>query len=48
MHDLRNDEDIYSSWENIEKDIETSAKENICLRELKQHELWIEKNVYIF
>ena len=36
MGNLSDNEDIIRAWENIKENIETSAKENLGLRELKQ------------
>jgi len=40
---LSNNEDINSAWENIEKNIKTSAKESLCLYKLKQHKSWFDE-----
>jgi hypothetical protein len=40
MGNLSDDEDINRAWENIKENIKTSAKENLDLHELRQHEPW--------
>jgi 50S ribosomal subunit-associated GTPase HflX len=37
LENLSDCEDIYRAWENIQKNIKTSAKESLGLHELKQH-----------
>jgi hypothetical protein len=43
LEDLNVDEDIIRAWENIKEDIKASAKESLCLHELKQHKPWFDK-----
>jgi len=43
LENLSDDEDINKSWENIEENIKTSAKESLCLQELKQHKPWFDE-----
>jgi hypothetical protein len=33
-------EDMDKAWQNIKGNIKTSAKESLCLHELKQHKPW--------
>jgi len=40
---LSDDQDINRTWETIKENIKTSAKESICLQELKQHKPWIDE-----
>ena len=42
MENLSDNEDINRAWENKEK-IKTSAKENLGLREMKQHKTWFDE-----
>jgi hypothetical protein len=37
LENLNDDEDINRTWENIEENMKTSAKESLGLHELKQH-----------
>ena len=37
------DEDVNRTWENIKKNIKTSAKESLGLHELKQHKPWFDE-----
>jgi hypothetical protein len=37
---LNVDEHVNRAWENIKKNIKTSAKESLGLHELKQHKSW--------
>jgi len=37
LENLGDDEDINRAWENVKENIKTSAKESLCLQELKQH-----------
>ena len=37
MENLRDGKDVNRPWENIKENIKTSAKESLCLHELKQH-----------
>jgi type I restriction-modification system DNA methylase subunit len=37
LENLNDDEDVNTTWENIKENIQTSAKEILGLRELKQH-----------
>jgi len=36
-------EDINKAWENIKENIETSAKESLCLYELKHQKPWFDE-----
>jgi hypothetical protein len=41
-------EDLNKVWENIKKNIKTSAKESLGLHEWKQHKLWFDKEYVDF
>jgi hypothetical protein len=43
LEDLNNSEDINRAWENIKENINASAKHNLGLHELKQHERWFDE-----
>jgi len=43
LENLNNDEDINRTWENIKENIQTSAKDNLGLHELKQHKPWFDE-----
>ena len=43
MENLSDSEDINRVWENIKESIKTSAKDSLCLHELKQHEPWFDE-----
>jgi len=38
LENSSDDEDINIAWENMKENIKTSVKDNLGLRELKQHE----------
>ena len=40
---MNDDVDVNRIWENIKKNIETSAKESLGLHELKQHKPWLDE-----
>ena len=40
MENLNDDEDVNRTWENIKENIQTLAKESLCLHELKQNKPW--------
>ena len=40
LENLNDDEDVNRTWENIKKNIKTSAKESLDLHELEQHKPW--------
>ena len=42
MENLNDDEDVNRAWDNIKQNIKTSAKENLDLREMKQHKPWFD------
>ena len=48
MENLSNGEDISKAWENIIKNIKTSAKVSLSLHELKQHKLWFDEECLCF
>ena len=43
LKNLNDDEDVNRIWENIKKNIKTSAKKSLCLHELKQHRPWFDE-----
>ena len=43
LENLNDDEDVNRTWENIKENIKTSAKESLCLHELKQHKPWFDE-----
>jgi len=43
LENLSDSEDINRVWENIKESIKTSAKDSLCLHELKQHEPWFDE-----
>ena len=43
LENLSDSEDINRAWENIQENIKTSAKKTLGLRELKQHEPWLDE-----
>jgi hypothetical protein len=43
LENLSDGEDVNRAWENIKGNIKTSAKESLCLHELKQHKPWIDE-----
>ena len=40
---LSDNKDINRAWVNIKENIETSAKESLGMRELKQHKPWFDE-----
>jgi len=40
LENLKDDEDISRTWGSIKENIQTSAKESLCLHELKQNKPW--------
>ena len=43
MENLNNDEDVDRTWEKINENIQTSAKESLGLHELKQNKPWFDE-----
>ena len=43
MENLKDDEDVNRTWENIKENIQTTAKESLGLQELKQHKPWFDE-----
>jgi len=43
LENLKDDEDVNRTWENIKENIKTSAKERLGLHELKQHKPWFDE-----
>ena len=43
LENFNNDEDVDRTWENIKENIQTSAKENLCLHELKHNKPWFDE-----
>jgi len=42
LENLRDNQEIKRAWENIKEIIKTSAKESLCLYELKRHKPWFD------
>ena len=40
LENISEDEDTNGGWESIKENIKTSAKENLCMHEMKQHKPW--------
>ena len=43
LGNISDDGDINRAWENIKENIKTSAKDSLCLHELKQHKPWYDE-----
>jgi len=43
LENLNDDEDVDRTWENIKENIQSSAKESLCLHELKQNKPWFDE-----
>jgi len=43
LENLNNDEDVDRTWEKINENIQTSAKESLGLHELKQNKPWFDE-----
>ena len=43
LENLNDDKDIDKTWENIKKNIKTSAKQSLGLHKLKQNKLWFDE-----
>ena len=43
LETLNEDEDVNRTWENIKKNIKTSAKESLGVHEWKQHKPWFDE-----
>jgi len=43
LENLKDDEDVNRTWENIKENIQTTAKESLGLQELKQHKPWFDE-----
>jgi len=43
LENLNDDKDINMTWENIKKNIKTSAKDSLGLFELKQYKPWFDE-----
>ena len=48
LGNLNGDENVNRSWENIEKNIQTSEKESLCLHEMKQNKPWFDDECLCF
>ena len=48
MENLRADEDVNRTWENVKENIKTSAKENLRLHEFKQNKPWFDEECFGF
>ena len=43
LENLNNDEDVNTTWEHIQENIQTSAKESLGLHELNQNKPWFDE-----
>jgi len=43
LENVKDDEDVNRTWENIKENIKTSAKDSLGLHELKQHKPWFDE-----
>jgi len=43
LENSKDDEDVHRTLENIKENIQTSAKEGLGMRELKQNKLWFDE-----
>jgi len=43
LENLKDDEDVNRTWENIKDNIQTSAKESLGLHKLKQNKSWFDE-----
>jgi len=43
LENLKDDEDVNRTWENIKENIQTSVKESLDLHELKQNKPWFDE-----
>ena len=43
LENLKDDEDVNRTWENIKDNIQTSVKESLDLHELKQNKPWFDE-----
>jgi hypothetical protein len=43
LENVSDDEDINMAWQSIKQNIKTSAKESLCLHEMKQHKPWFDE-----
>ena len=48
MENLSDSEDINRAWENIKKNIKSSAKDSLGLHELKGHKPWFDEECLHF
>ena len=48
LKNLKDDEDVNRTWENIKDYIHTSAKNSLGLHELKQHKPWFDEECLRF
>ena len=48
LENLKDDEDVDRTWENIKENIQTSAKESLGLHELKQNKPWFDEECLDF
>ena len=42
LENLSDNQEKNRAWENIKENIKTSAKDSLCLQELKQHKPWFD------
>jgi hypothetical protein len=43
LENVKDDEDVNRTWENIKENIKTSVKDSLGLHELKQHKPWFDE-----
>jgi hypothetical protein len=43
LENFNGDKDVNRTWKNVKENIQTSAKENLCLHELKQNKSWFDE-----
>ena len=48
LEGMNNDEDVNRTWEHIKENIQTSAKESLCLHELNQNKPWFDEECFGF
>jgi hypothetical protein len=48
LENVNDSEDINRAWENIKENTKTSAKESLCLYELKHHKPWFDEECLRF
>jgi hypothetical protein len=48
LENLKEDEDVNRTWENIKENIKTSVKESLGVHEWKQHKPWFDEECLVF